>query len=101
MSKPIEIEILWRCSHCGHRYEQSLAVCSPNQGSQQLSKKIGSGALICHHCGQMGPMQLGCAIVLGMSVMAGSDGAVHVCRPVAEEKASERWTWSVQHPSKN
>ena len=100
---PIEIEIQWRCSHCGHRYEQTLAVCVPNGSSTQQHQMIGSGSLICHNCGQMGPMQIGCAILLGMSVMAGSDGAIHVCRADSEgeEKDPKRWAWSVRHPSRN
>ena len=98
---PIEVEIQWRCSHCGHRYEQTLAVCVPNSSSTQQPKTIASSSLICHNCGQMGPMQIGCAIVLGMSVMAGSDGAIHVYKPIAEEKSPQRWAWSVQHPSRN
>jgi hypothetical protein len=97
---PIEIEIKLRCPHCGHRYGQALTVCVPNGGGDQ-PKMVGSSSLICKHCGQMGPMQIGCAIVLGMSVMAGSDGALHVPRPVSEEKGPQRWTWSVQHPSRN
>lgn len=97
---PIDIEVQWRCSHCGHRYEQALTVCTPGITGGE-PKMIGSGSLICPHCGQLGPMQIGCAIVLGMSVMAGSDGAIHVCRAQSEEEGPKRWAWSVRHPSKN
>lgn len=99
---PIDIEVQWRCPHCGHRYAQALAVCTPNISGAE-HKMIGSGSLICSNCGQMGPMQIGCAILLGMSVMAGSDGAIQVCRAASEgeEKDPKRWAWSVRHPSRN
>lgn len=97
---PIEIEIQWRCSHCGHKYEQGVAVCMPGGGTPG-PKVVGSGSLICQHCGQLGPIQVGCAIVLGLSIMAGSDGAVHVPLPVRNEAEPDRWVRDARLASRN
>lgn len=97
---PVEIEIQWRCTHCGHRYEQAIAVCMPTaQGAEP--KVVGSGSLVCQHCGQLGPIQLGCAIVLGLSVMAGSDGAVQLPLPVPAKSADAPVLRGPQYASRN
>ncbi len=96
---PIDIEIRWKCSHCGHTYEHGLAVCLPSGGGEP--KVVGSGSMICEHCGQMGPMQFACAIVLGMSVMAGSDGAIHIPRLPAAGETNQQWAVRVRQPSRN
>ena len=98
---PIEIEIQWRCSHCGHRYQQPLAVCIPGAANAEQPKLVSSGSLICTHCGQLGPMQIGCALVLGLSVMAGSDGAVHSFRAPAVEEGIQDWARGASQPSRN
>ncbi|MBI4579464.1 MAG: hypothetical protein HY718_07165 [Planctomycetes bacterium] len=96
---PIELEIQWKCSHCGHAYGQALAVCTPNGGMEP--KLVASGSLICQHCGQMGPMQVGCAVVLGLSVMAGSDGAIHLPRSAEQDRKPREWALTVRYPSRN
>jgi hypothetical protein len=98
---PVEIEIQWRCTHCGHRYEQGVAVCMPSAGAASEPKLVGSGSLVCQHCGQLGPIQVGCAIILGLSVMAGSDGAVHVPLPVRNQPEADRWIRDARHSSRN
>ncbi|HOA73558.1 MAG TPA: hypothetical protein PL151_19430 [Phycisphaerae bacterium] len=98
---PIEIEIQWRCTHCGHKYDQGVAVCMPGAGGAPNPKVVGSGSLVCRHCGQLGPIQVGCAIVLGLSIMAGSDGAVHVPLPVGGEAGAGRWVHDARHFSRN
>jgi hypothetical protein len=96
---PIDIQIRWKCSHCGHAYDHALNVCMPGHGSDP--KVIGSGSLICEHCGQMGPMQIGCAVILGMSVMAGSDGALHIPRLPGHGEEKNVWATRVRQPSRN
>ncbi len=99
---PIEIEIQWKCSHCGNAYGQALTVCMPGAGGSGEPKLLGSGSLVCQHCGQMGPMQIGCALILGMSVMAGSDGAVHMPRPAATQQTeADHWAMRMRYPSRN
>jgi hypothetical protein len=101
---PIDIEIQWRCTHCGHRYEQGVAICMPSSGSSSGKPKlVGSGSLVCRHCGQLGPIQVGCAIVLGLSIMAGSDGAVHMPLPVRNDADADcdRWVRDARFSSRN
>lgn len=98
----IEIEIRWKCSHCGQTHEQAVSagvVGGQNGGGQTGPGTIGTGAMICQNCGQMGPMQFGCAVILGMSVMAGSDGAIHV--PRLPEKRVRQFARRIMQPSLN
>jgi len=99
-NKPLEIEIQWRCSHCGHRYEQAVAVCMPTAGAEE-PKLLGSGSLVCGHCGQLGPIQIGCAVILGLSVMAGSDGAVQAFHRPGQERDLRQWAKLTRYPSRN
>lgn len=64
-------------------------------------KLVGSGSLVCQRCGQLGPIQVSCAIVLGLSVMAGSDGAVHVPLPMRNDTEASRWVRDARHSSRN
>lgn len=102
---PIDIAIQWRCTHCGHRYEQGLAVCMPASGNSSEPQLVGSGSLVCRHCGQLGPIQVGCAIVLGLSIMVGSDGAVHMPLPFKTTAQSspnaDRWVHDARFSSRN
>ncbi len=69
-------------------------------GEQAKTGSLAAGAMICPKCGQLGPMQLGCAVVLGMSVMASSDGVVDFPWNPARDGKGRR-IWSAQHPSRN
>jgi hypothetical protein len=62
---------------------------------------VSAGSLVCQHCGHLGPIQVGCAIVLGLAVMAGSDGAVHLPLPVKKQKEPGRWVQDARYSSRN
>lgn len=62
---------------------------------------VHAGALVCEQCGHMGPIQAGCAVIIGLAVVAASDGAVHMPGNSDLASSADRQAWFARHPSRN